>query len=110
MVCNSNNNNNDIDDIENIFSNIKHADKDVKLKIFTKELIIECGLPTIEITPDKITSKINTLKRNMQMVAACFAMILCLSVAKSYPMLFKHTPNDLEQKEISKNYIIKYLI
>lgn len=64
MVCNSNNNNNnDIDDIENIFSNIKHADKDVKLKIFTKELIIECGLPTIEITPDKITSKINTLKR-----------------------------------------------
>jgi ELP3 family radical SAM enzyme/protein acetyltransferase len=65
MTCNTDNNINniDIDDIENIFSNIKQVDKDVKLKVFINELIKECGLPTIEITPDKITSKINALKK-----------------------------------------------
>jgi hypothetical protein len=48
--------------------------------------------------------KYNNLKRDMQMVVACFAMVLCLSVAKSYPMLFKHIPNDLEQKETAKSH------
>ena len=47
--------------------------------------------------------KFNNLKRNMQMVAACFAMVLSLSVAKNYPMLFKHAPDDLEQKETAKS-------
>lgn len=56
-------NDNDIDDIENIFSNIKQANKDVKLKIFTKELILSCGLPTINITPERVQSKINSLKK-----------------------------------------------
>jgi len=48
--------------------------------------------------------KYNNLKRNMQMVAACSAVVLCLSVAKNYPMFFKHAPNDLEQKETAKSY------
>lgn len=48
--------------------------------------------------------KCNNFKRNMQMVAACFAMVLCLSVVKNYPMLFKHAPNDLEQKETAKSH------
>lgn len=55
--------NNDIDDIENIFSNIKQANKDVKLKLFMKELITSTGLPDIEITTDKVQSKINALKK-----------------------------------------------
>jgi ELP3 family radical SAM enzyme/protein acetyltransferase len=50
-------------DIENIFSNIKNANKDIKLKLFTKELIMTCGLPSIEITSDKVQSKINSLKK-----------------------------------------------
>ncbi|WP_026885977.1 hypothetical protein [Clostridium beijerinckii] len=42
-------------------------------------------------------------KRNMQMAAACGAILICLSVAKSYPMLFKHPSNDLEQNEVEEN-------
>lgn len=52
-----------VEDVEDIFSNIKQANKDVKLKLFTKELIINCGLPTINITPEKVQSKINSLKK-----------------------------------------------
>lgn len=48
--------------------------------------------------------KYNNLKRNMQMVAACFTIVLCLSIAKNYPMLFKNAPNDLEQKETAKSH------
>ncbi len=48
--------------------------------------------------------KFNNFKRNMQIVAACFAMLLCISVAKNYTMLFKHTPNDLGQKETAKSH------
>lgn len=48
--------------------------------------------------------KYNNLKRNMQMVAACSAVVLCLSVAKNYPMFLKPAPNDLEQKETAKSH------
>lgn len=51
-----------------------------------------------------MVKKNNNLKRNMQMVAACFTVVLCLSVAKNYPMLFKPAPNDLEQKEPAKSH------
>ncbi|AWK51711.1 hypothetical protein DIC82_12110 [Clostridium beijerinckii] len=47
--------------------------------------------------------KYNNIKRNMQMVAACSAVFICLSVAKNYPMLLKDTPNDLAQKETTKS-------
>ena len=40
----------------------------------------------------------------MQMVAACFAVVLCLSVVKNYPMLFKPVPNDLAQKETAESH------
>jgi len=56
----------------------------------------------VKTTVQKV-KKFNNIRRNMQMVAACFAMVLCLSVAKNYPMLFKYTPNDLEQKETEKS-------
>ena len=48
--------------------------------------------------------KYNNHKRNMQMVAACFAVVLCLSVVKNYPMLFKPVPNDLAQKETAESH------
>lgn len=48
--------------------------------------------------------KYNNFKRNMQMVAACGAVVLCLSVAKNYPMFFKPASNDLEQKETAKSH------
>ena len=48
--------------------------------------------------------KSNNLKRNMQMVAACFAVVLCLNVVKNYTMLFKHVPNDLEKKETVESH------
>jgi len=48
--------------------------------------------------------KYNNFKRNMQMVAACFTVVLCLSVAKNYPMFFKPSPNDLDQKETVKSH------
>lgn len=47
--------------------------------------------------------KYNNLKRNMQMVAACFVVVVCLSVAKNYPMFLKPVPNDLDQKETVKS-------
>ena len=48
--------------------------------------------------------KYNNHKRNMQMVAACFAVVLCLSVVKNYPMLFKPVPNDLAKKETAESH------
>ena len=48
--------------------------------------------------------KYNNLKRNMQMVAACSAIVLCLSVAKNFPMIYKNTSNDLGQKETAKSH------
>jgi hypothetical protein len=56
-----------------------------------------------QITIPKV-KKYNNLKRNMQMVAACFTIVLCLSIAKNYPMLLKNASNDLEQKETAKSY------
>src|SRR5471030_3159780 len=56
----------------------------------------------VKTTVPKV-KKFNNIRRNMQMVAACFAIVLCVSVAKNYPMLFNHTPNDLEQKETAKS-------
>jgi len=57
----------------------------------------------VKTTIPKVKKYYN-LKRNMQMEAACFTVVLCLSVAKNYHMLFKHAPNDLEQKETAKSY------
>lgn len=39
-------------------------------------------------------------KRNMQIIAACFTVVVCLSVVKSYPQLLKHENVNLQQKEI----------
>ena len=57
----------------------------------------------IKTTIPKV-KKYNNIKRNMQMVAACFTVVLCISVAKNYPMLFKPAPNDLERKETAKSH------
>ncbi|EKQ54560.1 MULTISPECIES: hypothetical protein [unclassified Clostridium] len=57
----------------------------------------------VEMTLPKVR-KYNNLKRNMQMVAAGFTVILCLSIAKNYPMLIKNAPNDLEQNETVKDH------
>ncbi|NRZ87562.1 uncharacterized protein YaaW (UPF0174 family) [Clostridium beijerinckii] len=45
-----------------------------------KEIKVKTTMPKVK--------KYNA-KRNMQMAAACGAILICLSVAKSYPMLFK---------------------
>ncbi|NRY63701.1 hypothetical protein DZE40_004796 [Clostridium beijerinckii] len=60
-----------------------------------KEIKVETTIPKVK--------KYN-VKRNMQMAAACGAILICLSVAKSYPMLFKHASNDLEQTEVEENH------
>lgn len=49
--------------------------------------------------------KYNNFKRNMQTVAACFAVVLCLSVAKNYPMFLKNPSNDLEGQETAKSHV-----
>lgn len=60
-----------------------------------KEIKVKTTMPKVK--------KYNA-KRNMQMAAACGAILICLSVAKSYPMLFKHPSNDLEQNEVEENH------
>ena len=60
-----------------------------------KEIKVETTMPKVK--------KYN-VKRNMQMAAAFGAILICLSVAKSYPMLFKHSSNDLEQTEVEENH------
>ncbi|NRT35253.1 hypothetical protein BJV38_002161 [Clostridium beijerinckii] len=60
-----------------------------------KEIKVETTMPKVK--------KYN-VKRNMQMAAACGVILICLSVAKSYPMLFKHASNDLEQTEVEENH------
>lgn len=39
------------------------------------------------------------LKRNMQLVAACFTVAVCLSVVKNYPEFFKIENNNLKQNQ-----------
>lgn len=47
--------------------------------------------------------KYSLYKRNMQIIAACFTVVACLSVAKSYPQILKHENVNLQQKEIDTN-------
>ncbi|OOM75990.1 hypothetical protein [Clostridium sp. BL-8] len=61
-----------------------------------KNIKVETTLPKVK--------KINNIKRNMQAVAAGFTVILCLSIAKAYPMLLKSVPNDLEHNESAENH------
>lgn len=44
----------------------------------------------------------NLLRRNMQIIAASFTVVVCLGVGKSYPQLLEHENNNLQQKEIAK--------
>lgn len=51
-----------------------------------------------------VVKKIFKLKRNMQLVAVCFTVAVCLSVFKNYPEFFKIENNNLKQnQEIGKS-------
>ncbi|WP_160690902.1 hypothetical protein [Clostridium sp. C2-6-12] len=51
-----------------------------------------------------VVKKNNNFKRNMQLVAACFTVVVCLSVIKNYPEFFKLENNNLKQnQEIEKS-------
>ncbi|WP_315074653.1 hypothetical protein [uncultured Clostridium sp.] len=60
-----------------------------------KNMKVETTLPKVK--------KYNNIKRNMQVVAAGFTVVLCLSIAKTYPMLLKSSPNGLKQNETAEN-------
>lgn len=47
-------------------------------------------------------NKYSLPKRNMQVIAACFTVVACLSVVKSYPQLLKHENINSQQEEISE--------
>ncbi|OOM76196.1 hypothetical protein CLPUN_28090 [Clostridium puniceum] len=47
--------------------------------------------------------KHNLLRKNMQIIAACFTVVICLSVVKNNPQLFKYDNDNFKQKEISKD-------
>ncbi|EHJ00304.1 hypothetical protein CDLVIII_3749 [Clostridium sp. DL-VIII] len=61
-----------------------------------KNIKVETTLPKVK--------KSNNIKRNMQAAAAGFTVILCLSIAKAYPMLLKSAPDGLKQNEASENH------
>ncbi len=61
-----------------------------------KNMKVETTLPKVK--------KYNNIKRNMQVVAAGFTVVICLSIAKAYPMLLKNAPNDLKQNETAENH------
>jgi hypothetical protein len=82
---------------------------DMKKRILQNVLVVNKNYNSAEKNMKVNTTipkvkKYNNLRRNMQMVAACFTVVLCLSVAKNYPMLLKPAPNDLEQKETAKSH------
>lgn len=47
--------------------------------------------------------KYSLTKKNMQIIAACFTVVACLSVVKSNPQILEHENVNLQQKEISKD-------
>lgn len=50
-----------------------------------------------------VVKKHTKLKRNMQLVAACFTVAVCLSVVKNYPEFFKIENNNLKQNQEIEN-------
>lgn len=47
------------------------------------------------------------LKRNMQLIAACFTVAVCLSVFKNYPEFFKIEYNNIKQNQESEKSLYK---
>jgi hypothetical protein len=47
--------------------------------------------------------KYNNLKRSMQLAAACFTVVVCLSVVKSHTEFFKHENSNFEQNQVIKD-------
>lgn len=47
--------------------------------------------------------KYSLTKKNMQIIAACFTVVACLSVVKSNPQILEHENVNLQQKETSKD-------
>jgi hypothetical protein len=75
---------------------------DMKKRILQNVLAAKENSEEKKITSQTIVPKVkkyNKFKRNMQIVAAGFTIVLCLSIAKSYPMLLKNAPNHLKQSE-----------
>lgn len=54
-----------------------------------------------------VVKKHTKLKRNMQLIAACFTVAVCLSVIKNYPEFFKIENNNLKQNQEIKDNIEK---
>lgn len=75
---------------------------DMKKRILQNVLAAKENSEEKKITSQTIVPKVkkyNKFKSNMQIVAAGFTIVLCLSIAKSYPMLLENAPNNLKQSE-----------
>lgn len=83
----------------------EEVDKIVMNDEMKKRILSNVLNNNIEVKSTKPVVKKNVkLKRNMQLVAACFTVAVCLSVVKNYPEFFKIENNNLEQnQEIEKS-------
>ncbi|WP_370671420.1 hypothetical protein [Clostridium botulinum] len=47
--------------------------------------------------------KYNSIRRNIELVAACFTAVICLSVVKNYPEVFQYKNINFEQNQVIKD-------
>lgn len=67
--------------------------------------VLNNSIEAKSITP--VAQKNVKLKRNMQLVAACFTIVACLSVVKNYPEFFKIENNNIKQNQDSEKSLDK---
>lgn len=82
------------EEIDKIVMN-EEIKKRILHNVINENIEVKSIMPTIR--------KHYLLRRNIQIVAACFTLIVCLNVVKSYPQLFKHENDNFQQDKISKD-------
>lgn len=79
----------------------EELDKIVMSEDMKKRILHNVLNENIEAKSNEIpVKKYGSLKRNMQMIAACFAVVVCVSVIKNNPQILKVKDRNMEQEEM----------
>ena len=82
----------------------EELDKIVMSEDMKKRILHNVLKENIEAKSDEMqVKKHRSLKRNMQMIAACFTVVVCVSIVKNNPQILKVEDRNMEQEEMIKD-------